>query len=417
MPIKTTSSAHPKTGDYAILSKIADGGMGTVYKGRHRASGQVVAIKVVTPEVAANAVLVERFKQEYRAARELVHPYIVRAIDFGFDDGTLYMVMEYVDGPSLGQRIDTEGRLPEAEAVRIVAQAAEALHVAHQHLIIHRDVKPDNILIASNGEAKLTDLGLAKNRQSALDLTRPLSGLGTPNFMAPEQFGDAKHADVRCDVYSLGATLYMAVTGELPFWGKTNLNILKKKMGNDIPAPISRVPCLSPRVDAAIRKAIRGKPDERQASCLEFISDLTGSHRTSKPASKPTMPAPRPAQPAPTLASLSSAKVAASPGRERRVAVRFSTNLGTCCQPTCRIKERSWSGRIQDISATGVCLLLRRRFEPGTMLTAELQGAAQSITKTMLVRVLRVQEQNRRRWSIGCAFDRELSDVELNALL
>jgi Serine/threonine protein kinase len=180
MPIKTTSSAHPRTGDYEILSKIADGGMGSVYKGRHRANGQIVAVKVVTPEVAANPVLVERFKQEYRAARDLVHPHIVRAIDFGFDNGTLYMVLEYVDGPSLGQRIDNEGRLPEAEAVRIVAQAAEALHVAHQHQIIHRDVKPDNILIASNGETKLTDLGLAKNRQSSLDLTRPLSGLGTP---------------------------------------------------------------------------------------------------------------------------------------------------------------------------------------------------------------------------------------------
>jgi hypothetical protein len=150
---------------------------------------------------------------------------------------------------------------------------------------------------------------------------------------------------------------------------------------------------------------------------LEFISELTGTHRNSKPATTPAMPAPRPAQPAPTLASLSSGSVAVPPRRDRRAAVRFSTNLETCCQPTCRIKERSWSGRIQDISATGVCLLLRRRFEPGTILTAELQGAAQSITKTMLVRVLRVQEQARRRWSIGCAFDRELSDLELKALL
>jgi serine/threonine protein kinase len=417
MPIRTTTSQFPKTGDYEILSKIADGGMGSVYKGRNRATGQIVAIKVVTPEVAANPVLVERFKQEYRAARGLIHPHIVRALDFGFDDGTLYMIMEYVDGPSVGQRIDSEGPLPEAEAVRIIAQAAEALHVAHQHQIIHRDVKPDNILIASNGEAKLTDLGLAKNRQSALDLTRPLSGLGTPNFMSPEQFGDAKHADVRCDVYSLGATLYMAVTGELPFWGKTNLNILKKKMANEIAAPITRVPSLSPRVDAAIRKAIRAKADERHASCLEFISDLTGTVLTATPPATHVTAAPRPARAAPTLANMPSTNVAPPPRSDRRAAVRFSTSLETSCQPTCRIKERSWSGRIQDISSTGVCLLLRRRFEPGTILTAELHGAAQSITKTMLIRVLRVQEQARRRWSIGCAFDRELSELELKALL
>jgi len=209
----------------------------------------------------------------------------------------------------------------------------------------------------------------------------------------------------------------MAVTGELPFWGKTNLNILKKKMANEIAAPISRVPSLSPRVDAAIRKAIRAKADERHASCLEFISDLTGTVGNAPPASTQEKAAPRPAQAAPPLANMPSTNVAPPPRSDRRAAVRFSTNLETSCQPTCRIKERSWSGRIQDISSTGVCLLLRRRFEPGTILTAELHGAAQSITKTMLVRVLRVQEQARRRWSIGCAFDRELSELELKALL
>jgi serine/threonine protein kinase len=417
MAIKTSSPNFPRTGDYEILSKIADGGMGSVYRGCRRSNGQIVAIKVVTPEVAANPVLVERFKQEYRAASGLVHPHIVRALDFGFDEETLYMVMEFVDGPSLGQRIDREGRLPEAEVVPIIAQAAEALHLAHQHHIIHRDVKPDNILIASDGKAKLTDLGLAKNRQSDLDLTRPLSGLGTPNFMAPEQFGDAKHADARCDVYSLGATLYMAVTGDLPFWGKTNLNILKKKMGNDIVAPILREPNLSPRVDAAIRKAIRAKPEERHASCLEFIADLTASAPLTKAASTPVDVAPALEKAAPAPATVPSFSAVPPPHRDRRAAVRFSTNLETCCQPTCRIKERSWSGRIQDISSTGICLLLRRRFEPGTLLTAELQGPAENITKTMLVRVLRVQEAARRKWSIGCAFDRELSDQELKALL
>jgi serine/threonine protein kinase len=410
MAIKTTSSAFPKTGPYEILSKIAEGGMGSVYKGRHSSTGDTVAIKVVTPEVAANPVLVERFKQEYRAAKGLVHPHIVRAIDFGFSDSTLYMVMEFIDGPSLGQRLDQEGRLPEAEAVRLIVQAAEALHLAHQHQIIHRDVKPDNILIAPNGDAKLTDLGLAKNRQSELDLTRPLSGLGTPNFMAPEQFGDAKHADVRCDVYSLGATLYMAVTGDLPFWAKTNLNILKKKMANDIPAPLARVPELSPRVDAAIRKAIRAKADERHSTCLEFIADLLGKGPAGATASDPEKTS------APVKAS-GSPNGAPSSHKDRRAAVRFSTDLASCCQPTCRIKERTWSARIQDISATGIRLLLRRRFEPGTILTAELQGGGLHTTKTMLVRVLRVQEQTPRKWSIGCSFDRQLSELELKELL
>jgi serine/threonine protein kinase len=406
MPLKSNPKSQIRLGKYDLLEKIADGGMGTVYKGCDRTTGQIVAIKLVTQEVANNPVLVERFKQEYRTASGLIHPNIVRGLDFGFEGSNLYMVMEYVDGPSLGQRIDREKRLPEAEAVRIIVEVAEALELAHRHKIIHRDVKPDNILLASTGQAKLTDLGLAKNRQVDLDLTRPLTGLGTPYFMAPEQFGDAKHADIRYDVYSLGATLYMALTGELPFYGKTNLAILKLKMQDAIAPPSKLAPGISARVDAAICKSIRANANQRFASCKEFITALTGKEmQATRPRESPRDPSAIPAN------------KGSSRRRERRASVRYSSNMEASCQPTSRLRERCWSARIQDISSSGMCLILRRRFEPGTVLTAELQGSTESITKTLLIHVMRVHEQSPRKWSVGCAFDRELNDFELKALL
>jgi serine/threonine protein kinase len=406
MALKSNPKSQLRLGNYDVQEKIADGGMGSVYKALDRVTGQIVAIKLVTPEVAANPVLVERFKQEYRTASGLIHANIVRGLDFGFEGTNLFMVMEYVDGPSLGQRIDREKRLPEAEAVRIIVQVADALDLAHRHKIIHRDVKPDNILVTSTGQAKLTDLGLAKNRQVDLDLTRPLTGLGTPYFMAPEQFGDAKHADVRYDVYSLGATLYMALTGELPFFGKTNLAILKLKMQDAIVPPAKLVPGLSTRVDAAICKAIRANANQRFASCKEFITALVGKeYQAEKP------------REVPRERTSTTAERSTSRRRERRASVRYSASLEASCQPTSRLKERCWSARIQDISSSGVCLILRRRFEPGTVLTAELQGATNTITKTLLVHVMRVHEQSPRKWSVGCAFDRELNEFELKALL
>src|SRR5262249_39588783 len=163
-----------------------------------------------------------------------------------------------------------KGRIPEAEAVAIITQVASALHVAHEHKLIHRDVKPDNILLTPSGDAKLTDLGLVKVEDD-VDLTQTSGWLGTPNFMAPEQFGDARHVDGRSDVYALGATLYMAITGELPFRtrsAKNLLSILKKKQQNDLIPPRKFVPNVSERVDLAIRRATRSAREERHPTCL-----------------------------------------------------------------------------------------------------------------------------------------------------
>jgi serine/threonine protein kinase len=408
MPLKPWNAIDKRLGPYELLKKIGEGGMGTVFKGRDTRDNQIVAIKVLSGESAKNNLLVERFKQEYRAAESLRHPHIVRGLDFGVEGDTPFMVMEFVDGESLGDRIERLGKIPEQDAVAIIAQIAEALHLTHQNHIIHRDVKPDNILVTLDGHAKLTDLGLVKDWQTDLDLTRPSSGLGTPNFMAPEQFGNAKNADRRCDVYSLGATLYMAVTGEVPFRAKTNLNLLKKKMQDDLIRPRQLAPRLSQRVEAAISKAMRSNPDERFADCPEFLKALVDPNQATK-TTKPEQILDHEAA--------ESVNAQKKSGKDRRAAVRYPSSIDSTCQPMARVKERTWAGKVQDISSTGVCLVLGRRFEPGTFLTAEFKGKRRGGVSTRLVRVLHVIEKIKGKYLIGCAFQRPLSDGELKAMV
>jgi serine/threonine protein kinase len=271
-------------GKYDLLEKIAEGGMGAIYRGRDRDSGQVVAIKIMPPHMASNPTLLQRFEQEFRAASKLDHPNVVRAIDYNDKGSTPYLVMEFVEGESLGQKIDRTGRLPEADAIRIIAQVAQGLHRAHKQGLIHRDVKPDNILVQPDGTAKLADLGLVKEADSDLNLTKTGRGLGTPHFMAPEQFRNAKNADVRCDIYSLGATLYQMLTGELPFRSSGPLDAWMKKINNELVPPRKLVPSLTERTDWAILRAMSAQPECRPATCREFIEDLTGKSTRRVPA-------------------------------------------------------------------------------------------------------------------------------------
>ncbi len=263
-------------GDYEVVEKIAEGGMGSVFKARHPETGEIVAIKVVSPHLTKNKVLLKRFEQEYNVASTLTHPNIIRALGFGYTGVSPYLVMEFVDGKSLGAIIEGGGPLSEEESIRIIVQVAQGLHKAHKQGLVHRDVKPDNILINNFGEAKLADLGLVKELEADLNLTRTGRGLGTPHFMAPEQFRNAKNADVRCDVYSLGATLYMMVTGELPFKSLSPLDAWMKKVDNKLTPAKELAPHITDRVDWAIRRSMHPEPEKRPRSCQEFIEDLTG---------------------------------------------------------------------------------------------------------------------------------------------
>jgi serine/threonine protein kinase len=277
-------------GSYDLLEKVAEGGMGAIYRGRHRETGQIVAIKIMPSHMAQNPVLLKRFEQEFRAASRLDHPNIVRAIDYSDNGNNPYLVMEFVEGESLGQKIEREGRMSESEAIRIIAQVAQGLHRAHKQNLIHRDVKPDNILVTPDGIAKLADLGLVKETETDLNLTKTGRGLGTPHFMAPEQFRNAKGADIRCDIYSLGATLYQMVTGELPFRSNGPLDAWMKKIQNELTPPRQLVPDLSERIDWAIRRAMSADPEKRPVSCREFIEDLTGHSTRRLPAVDSNVP-------------------------------------------------------------------------------------------------------------------------------
>ena len=268
-------------GSYDLLEKIAEGGMGAIYKGRNRATGEVVAIKIMPKHLAQKAVLLRRFEQEFQAAKQLDHPNIVRALDFGKSNEMPYLVMEYVEGESLGERLERDGRMPHAEAVRLIVQVAQGLHRAHKQGLVHRDVKPDNILVTRDGTAKLADLGLVKTADADLNLTKTGRGLGTPHFMAPEQFRDAKNADVRCDIYSLGATLYQMVTGELPFRSNGPLDAWMKKINNELVPPRQLATDLPERTEWAILRAMSPEKEERPTSCREFVEDLTG-HSTRR---------------------------------------------------------------------------------------------------------------------------------------
>jgi eukaryotic-like serine/threonine-protein kinase len=275
-------TANRQIGNYELLSKIAEGGMGAVYKARSIINSEIVAIKIVPAETAKNPVLMKRFEQEFRAASLFDHPNIVRAIEYCGTVATPFLVMEFVDGESLGQRVERAGPMDEAEAIRAIAQVCDGLHRAHKQGLIHRDVKPDNILLRSDGVAKLTDMGLVKDVEGELNLTKTGRGLGTPHFMAPEQFRNAKNADVRCDIYSLGATLYMLVTGVVPFARTSPLDCWLKKKKNDFDPPKKLNAQLSDRVNRAILRAMSADPARRPTSCREFLEDLTGQPWTNR---------------------------------------------------------------------------------------------------------------------------------------
>jgi serine/threonine protein kinase len=384
-------------GRYDFVATLGTGGCGTVYKARDRQTGGTVAVKILGVNLAEDPVLHYRFAQEFRSATKLEHPNIVRALDFALDGGVSYLVTEFVDGSNLGDVIADRGRLSEDEAVRVITQIAQALHYAHAGRVVHRDVKPDNILIRADGLAKLADFGLAKDFDDDRDLTKPAHGLGTPHFMAPEQYQDAKKAGVRCDIYSLGATLYTAITGRLPFDGCASLVALARKVKGDLPSVRDLVPELSPAVDEAIRKAMAPDPERRPASCLEFCRLLATPRRGSD--------------------------VTKRAGAERRRAERHEITLGTSCAVETGIHgrgegtEEQWPLVVRDVSATGVGLLLARRFEAGTDLSVTLVGRPGAAPRALRVRVVRVGADALGHWFHGCVFAHPLTDDDLAALL
>jgi len=415
MTVIASRVSQTTIGEYLILEKIGKGAQGTVYKAQHARIQQIVAIKVIPSDVVADSVKRLRFAQECQVSSQLNHPHIVRVLDYGLDGTKPYLAMEYVDGEDLGQRLDRVGRIPVQDAVRLIVQTGQALQWAHDRKMIHRDVKPDNILITSDGNAKLADLGLAKKTDGDLNLTRTMSCLGTPNFMSPEQFEDAKRADALCDLYSLGATMYMAVTGILPFRTQSSRAIAtmcKKKITNDLAAPHRLVPEVSAHLSMAILKAVRANRRERFGSVQEFIDAILAAPATTSSAAAANGLLRRPAVPAPVAPDF---RTAGSSACERRDKRRLASRRETSCHPVERTPVDPWQAQVVNISEGGMCLELCRRFEPGALLTVVLEGQ-QTTRQSLVVQVRWVKQLAVQRWQLGCKHDQPLNDFEVSDL-
>jgi serine/threonine protein kinase len=262
-------------GDYRLLAKLGEGGMGIVYKALQIKTKRLVAVKVLGKEHALKPGFVDRFRREVRILGRLNHRNIVRHLAAGEAHGFIYLAMELVDGGSLASWLAKLGKLPIGDAIHIARACATALQYAHEQNLIHRDVKPDNILLNKAGAVKLTDLGLARSTdESDMSYTRTGTGIGTPLYAPPEQARDAKRVDARGDIYALGGVLYHCLTGQPPFYSSSLMQmILIKEVGKYLPASQlnSGVPS---SVDDVLARMLDKSPDQRYPSCADVIVDL-----------------------------------------------------------------------------------------------------------------------------------------------
>ncbi len=257
---------------------LGRGGMGSVYLAREPALDRLVAIKVLPPDRARSSDVAERFRREARTAAQLSHPNIVPLLTFGEDDGLLYFVMGYVEGEPLSSRLLREGRLQTGEAVRVLAELAEALGYAHGRGVVHRDVKPENILLEQpKGVVRLTDFGVAKGLSSPSSLTTEGAVIGTPHYMSPEQASGRADVDIRSDIYSMGALAFTLFTGRPPFTGRTASDILRQHLSKEPPRLRDHVSELPAALDEAVRRCLAKEPSARWSSAGEFAKALEAS--------------------------------------------------------------------------------------------------------------------------------------------
>src|SRR5438105_5147288 len=257
---------------YSGERSVGRGGMAQVYEGTDSVLGRTVAIKVLAPQYASDEAFVARFRREAQAAARLNHPGVVSVYDTGSDDGVHYIVMEYVAGRTLAQILEQEGRLQPERAAEVARSVAQALSFAHSNGIIHRDVKPANIMLGSQGGVKVMDFGIAR-ALSSHTLTRTATVLGTASYLSPDQ-AQGEAVDASSDIYSLGVVLYEMLTGVPPFSGETPVAVAYKHVREEPPLPSTLVPEVPPDLEAIVRKAMAKNAANRYATAQEMADDL-----------------------------------------------------------------------------------------------------------------------------------------------
>jgi len=288
-----TQPAPPHGGDHAfvtldgryhVLERIASGGMGEVFRAHDAVLAREVAIKILHRSLAGDPAFVDRFRREARAAAGLAHPNIVAVYDWGSVDGVYYMVMEYVRGPSVRHLLNERGRLEPAQAVEILRQSLLALGHAHHEGFVHRDMKPENLLVTREGVVKVADFGLARAYADGR-VTQAGAVTGTVQYLAPEQIR-GEPADPRSDLYSLGIVTYELLTGKLPFTGETAMAVAYKHLSDRVPAPSTSVPELAPELDGFVASATDRDRELRPESADAMRMDLDEIAYQVPPASK-----------------------------------------------------------------------------------------------------------------------------------
>ncbi|OKK17198.1 serine/threonine protein kinase [Streptomyces sp. CB00455] len=264
---------------YRVERLIGHGGMAVVYCAQDLRLDRTVALKLIAPERARDDTFRRRFTHESRVAAKIDHPHIVPIFEAGETDGVLYIAMRYVPGLDLRGLLDRDGPLPVATALRIAAQVASALDAAHEHDLVHRDVKPGNILVAAGTDSDhpehvyLTDFGLTKKSLSLSGFTTAGEFVGTLDYMAPEQI-TGRPVDGRCDLYSLACVVYETLAGAPPFQREEDVALLWAHQYDQPPALTEKRPEIAPAADGVLAKALAKVPEDRYGSCLEFVAAL-----------------------------------------------------------------------------------------------------------------------------------------------
>jgi len=293
-------------GNYLILDKIGQGGMGVVFKARHRKLGRLGALKILPPSFTRDRGAVTRFRREFEAAARLKHVNLVAAFEADEDRGVHFLVMDYVVGINLDRFVGEQGPLPVPQAVDYLIQSARGLEAAHEKGIIHRDIKPGNLMLDRAGTVRVLDLGLARIVDASNPFSKTVSGrltqsgtyMGSIDYMAPEQAEDAHSADHRADIYSLGCTFFFLLTGQAPFSGPSTLKRMVAHQEHPAPSLLAIRPEVSPALEAAYQRMMAKRPEDRPASMTEVIMLLHASKHLPETGMATAAPLlePRPAQ-------------------------------------------------------------------------------------------------------------------------